>query len=171
MANIWDKFDDAIDTKGLQEDVREAAKKGTGSFRDVPHGQYEVRVDKMELGESKKGDPMVTIFFKVLEGEYKGENIPFWQVINQGFQIHIVNELLKSMESDVVNETAENFNQIDIKKGKEPRDRLFDSYNQYGNFLMDVMEEIDGKLEFNLKYGKGKKDFSTYEITEVFEVE
>jgi len=151
MANIWDKFDEAIDTKGLQEDVKEAAENGTGSFKEVPHGEYEVEVNKMELIASKKGDPMVTIWFKVVSGEYKGSLIFFNQVITQGFQIHIVNELLRSMDTG-----------LDIE---------FKTYKQYGNLLMDVMEEIDGQLEFALKYGEGKKGFSTYEITDVFEVE
>lgn len=151
MANLWDKFDEAIDTKGLQEDVKEAAENGTGSFKEVPHGEYEVEVNKMELIASNHGDPMVTIWFKVVSGEYKGSLIFFNQVITQGFQIHIVNELLRSMDTG-----------LDIE---------FENYNQYGNLIMDVMEEVDGKLEFALKYSKGKKDFSTYEITEVYEVE
>lgn len=151
MANIWEKFDNAIDTEGLATDVKEAAENGTGSFKEVPHGEYEVEVNKMELIASKKGDPMVSIWFKVVTGEYKGSLIFFNQVITQGFQIHIVNELLRSMDSG-----------LDIE---------FQTYKQYGNLIMDIMEEIDGQLEFALKYSKGKKDFSTYEITEVFEVE
>ncbi|MBS5822435.1 MAG: DUF669 domain-containing protein [Clostridium argentinense] len=151
MSNIWDKFDKAIDTKGLADDVKEAAENGTGSFKEVPHGDYEVEVNKMELIASKKGDPMVSIWFKVVSGEYKGSLIFFNQVVTQGFQIHIVNELLRSMDTG-----------LDIE---------FENYNQYGNLIMDVMEEVDGKLEFALKYSKGKKDFSTYEITDVFEVE
>jgi len=151
MANIWEKFDKVIDVEGLQKDVKEAAENGTGSFKEVPHGEYEVEVNKMELIASKKGDPMVTIWFKVVSGEYKGSLIFFNQVITQGFQIHIVNELLRSMDTG-----------LDIE---------FKTYKQYGNLLMDVMEEIDGQLEFALKYGEGKKGFSTYEITDVFEVE
>lgn len=151
MANIWDKFDQAIDTKGLQEDVKEAAVNGAGSFKEVPHGEYEVEVNKMELVASKKGDPMVTIWFKVVSGEYKGSLIFFNQVITQGFQIHIANELLRSMDTE-----------IDVQ---------FETYKQYGEMIMDIAEAVDGNLEFALKYGKGKKDFSTYEITEVFEVE
>lgn len=148
--NIWDKFDNAIDTKGLADDVKEAAENGQ-SYKEVPHGDYEVAIDKMELIASSKGDPMVTVWFKVLTGEYKGSRIFMNQVITQGFQIHIVNELLRSMDTGV-----------DIE---------FVTYKQYGNLLMDVMEAIDGNLEFALSYKEGKKGFSTYEITEVFEVE
>lgn len=148
--NIWDKFDNAIDTKGLADDVKEAAENGQ-SYKEVPHGDYEVAIDKMELLASSKGDPMVTVWFKVLTGEYKGSRIFMNQVITQGFQIHVVNELLRSMDTGV-----------DIE---------FVTYKQYGNLLMDVMEAIDGNLEFALSYKEGKKGFSTYEITEVFEVE
>jgi len=148
--NIWDKFDKAIDTEGLANDVKDAQENGQ-SFKEVPHGDYEVAVDKMELTASKAGDPMVSIWFKVLNGDYKGSRIFMNQVVTQGFQIHIVNELLRSMDTGV-----------DIE---------FVTYKQYGNLLMDVMEAIEGNLEFALSYKEGKKGFSTYEITEVFELE
>ena len=149
-ANIWDKFDKTIDTEGLVNDVKEAAENGV-AYKDVPHGEYEVKIDKLELVASKAGDPMVTVWFKVLTGEYKGSRIFMNQVITQGFQIHIVSEFLRSLDTDVPIE--------------------FVTYRQYGNLLMDVMEAIDGNLEFGLSYGENKKGFSTYEITDVFEVE
>ena len=150
MANIWEKFDKVIDVEGLQKDVQEAAENGA-NFREVPHGEYEVKIEKLELVESKKGDPMVTIWFKVVSGEYKGSIIFYNQVITQGFQIHIVNELLRSLDSGIEVE--------------------FKTYKQYGQMLMDIHEAIDGRLEYGLKYGEGKKGFSTYEITDVYEVE
>lgn len=88
MANIWEKFDKAIDVEGLQKDVQEAAENGA-NFREVPHGEYEVKIEKLELVESKAGDPMVTVWFKVLAGDYKGSMIFMNQVITKGFQIHI----------------------------------------------------------------------------------
>lgn len=149
-TNLWDEFDKAIDTNGLAEDVKNSA---SGQFKTVPHGEYEVSIEKMELvatKESKK--PMVSIWFKVLsEGEYKGSLIFYNQVIEQGFQVHIVNEFLRSLDSG-----------LDIE---------FKTYKQYGNLLMDVHEAISGKLEYALKFSEGKKGFSKYEITEVFEVE
>jgi len=150
MANIWEKFDKAIDIEGLQKDVREAAENGA-NFREVPHGEYEVKIEKLELVESKAGDPMVTVWFKVLAGDYKGSMIFMNQVITKGFQIHIMNEFLRSLDSG-----------YDVE---------FRSYSQYGQLLMDIHEAIDGRLEYGLKYGEGKKGFSTYEITDVWEVE
>lgn len=150
MANIWEKFDKAIDVEGLQKDVQEAAENGT-NFREVPHGEYEVKIEKLELVESKAGDPMVTVWFKVLAGDYKGSMIFMNQVITKGFQIHIMNEFLRSLDSG-----------YDVE---------FRSYSQYGQLLMDIHEAIDGELEYLLKYSEGKKGFSNYEIVDVYEVE
>ena len=148
MANIWEKFDREIDIEGL--DVQEAAENGA-NYREVPHGEYEVKIEKLELVESKAGDPMVTVWFKILTGEYKGCMIFMNQVITKGFQIHLMNEFLRSLDSG-----------YDIE---------FKSYSQYGQLLMDIHEAIDGQLEYALKYGEGKKGFNTYEITDVYEVE
>ena len=150
MANVWDKFDKEIDVNGLVEDVKEAAENGA-NFRDVPHGQYEVKIEKLELVSSKAGDPMVTCWMKVLVGDYKGSLIFMNQVITKGFQVHIVNEFLRSLDSG-----------LDVE---------FKSYKQYGQLLMDIHEAIDGNLEYGLIYGEGKKGFSTYEISDVYEVE
>lgn len=146
----YSKWDEMIDTEGLQKDVEEAATNGGGDYKEVPFGEYEVCIDKMELGKSKKEDPMVTIWFKILSGEYKNSRLFFNQVITQGFQIHNVNELLRSFDTG-----------IEIK---------FEKYSQYGQLLMDVHEAIDGNLEYAIKY-EDNKGFAKYTVLEVFEVE
>ena len=148
--NLWDKFDKAVDVEGLAADVQEAAENGA-NYREVPHGVYVVEVNKLELIESKKGDPMVTIWFKVVEGDYKGSMIFMNQVVTQGFQIHIANEILRQMSVEVEWVNVE-----------------FKSFAQYGNMIMDIAEGIDGKYEFKLDYAEGKKGFSTYSIDEVY---
>lgn len=152
MANIFEKWDESIDTEGLQKDVAEAAANGGGDFKEVPHGDYEVAIQQMELKASKKGDPMVSIWFKILDGEFKGSLIFFNQVITQGFQVHIVNEMLRMMVSEMADAP-----EIEFK-----------TYKQYANLIMDIFEAIDDNFEYALAYKKGKKDFSTYEIKEVF---
>ena len=153
--NIFDKWDKEIDTQGLANDVKEAAENGT-EFKEVPHGDYEVAIQQMELKASKKGDPMVSIWFKIVsEGEFKGSMIFFNQVITQGFQVHIVNELLRTMVTEMDDAPVIEFV----------------SYKQYANLLMDIFEAINENFEYALAYKKGKKDFSTYEITEVYTLE
>lgn len=151
MAMDFSKFDKQVDLEGLKNDIAEAEANGGGNFKEVPHGTYEVEITKLELGESKKGNPMVSVWFKVLNGEYKGSLIFMNQVITQGFQIHIVNDFLRSLESGIEIEWP-------------------GSYAKYAQMIMDVAEAIDNRLEYGLKYGE-RKGFNTFEIVDVFEVE
>lgn len=156
MVSVFEKWDKAIDVENLAKDVQEAAQNGSGSFKEVPHGNYEVAVHQMELKASSKGDPMVSIWFKIVsEGEFKGSMIFLNQVVTQGFQVHIVNELLRMM----------------VSESPAPQNVEFVSYKQYANLIMDIFEEINENYEYALSYKKGKKDFSTYEITEVYTLE
>lgn len=147
----FSKFDKQVDLEGLKQDIMDAEENGGGDFKEVPHGKYEVAITKLELTESKKGDPMVSVWFKVTNGEYKGSLIFMNQVITQGFQIHIADEFLRSLETAV--------------------DVQFESYSQYAEMLADIFEEIEDKVEFVLDYGENKKGYSTFEIIDSFEVE
>ncbi len=145
--NVWDQFDNAVDTKALAEEVKNSSD-GT-TYRDVPEGTYEVSIDKMELTASKSGKPMVSVWFKILSGDYKGSRMFMNQVVEQAFQIHSMNEFLRSLDSG--------------------KDIEFVSYRQYGNLLMDIMEAIDGTLEYGVKFYTNWKGYSVYEVEEVFE--
>lgn len=147
-TSIFDKFDKMVDVEGLKQDVKDAAENKM-EFKEVPEGKYEVKIDKMELTESKKGRPMLTVWMKILEGEYKGQLIFYNQVVDMGFGLHNANEFLRSLDSGL--------------------DVTFENFRQYGNLIMDIHEAIDGKLEYGLKYGKNSKGYNTYEITDVFE--
>ena len=148
--SIFDKWDEQVDGVALAQDVMEAASNDRGEREEVPHGTYEVRIDKMELRESKKGDPMFTCWFRVLEGAHKNSLIFMNQVITRGFQIHIVNEFMRSLQTGV--------------------EVGFDgSYAHYNDTVMDIHEAVDGKLEFALEYGQTDKGYDTFKVAEVFE--
>ena len=146
--DMFEKWNSNADLAGLQHDIKDA-QDNNKEFEKVPHGEYEVKLDKLELKATKKGDPMVSAWFTILEGKYKKSKLFLNQVITQGFQIHIVNELLKSMETD-----------LEIE---------FVDYKQYADLLLDVAEECDANnLEFALKY-EDNKGYDKFTITEVFE--
>ena len=145
---MFEKWNSNSDLAGLQKDIKDA-QDNKREYDEIPHGEYEVKVDKMELKASKKGDPMVSIWFTILEGKYKKSKLFLNQVITQGFQIHIVNELLKSMKTDLAIE--------------------FVDYKQYAELLLDVAEACDtNNLEFALRY-EDNKGYDKFTITEVFE--
>lgn len=150
MSIDFSKFDKQVDLEGLKNDINEAEKNGgSGNFREVPHGTYEVKIKKLELTESKKHDPMVTCWFEILSGEYKGQLLFMNQVVTQGFQIHIVKDFLASLDSG--------------------EDISFDSYSQFADLLLDVAEKCEG-TGFVLDYGE-KKGYNTFKIDEVFDIE
>ena len=148
--NMFEKWNQSADLTGLKADIESAKESGDNrEYEKVPHGQYEVKLDKLELKATKKGDPMVSAWFTILEGKYKKSKLFMNQVITQGFQIHIVNEFLRSMGTD-----------LNIE---------FVDYKQYADLLLDVAEECDtNKLEFALKY-EDNKGYDKFTITEVFE--
>ena len=145
---MFEKWNSNADLKGLQDDIKDA-QDNNKEYEAVPHGEYEVKLDKLELKATKKGDPMVSAWFTILQGKYKKSKLFMNQVITQGFQIHIVNTFLKSMGTDLYIE--------------------FVDYKQYAELLLDVAEECDtNNLEFVVKY-EDNKGYDKFTITEVFE--
>ena len=152
MENIFSKFNSMIDVEGLKKDVAEAAN-NTGDFVEVQKGAYEVKVVRLELGETSEksktpGMPMAKVWFEIVAGEYKGQKIFMNQALTTGFGIHKMNELLISFETDVP--------------------VSFENFEQYNDVFNQVFDAIDGKAEFALAYGENKKGFATYTITERF---
>ena len=146
--DIFEKWNSNVDLAGLQQDIKDA-QDNNKEFEAVPHGEYEVKLDKLELKATKKGDPMVSAWFTILNGKYKNSKLFMNQVVTQGFQIHIVNEFLRSMKTD-----------IDVD---------FVDYKQYADLLLDVAEFCDeNNLEFAIKY-EDNKGYDKFTITEVFE--
>lgn len=154
--NIFAQWDKAVDMEGLQKDIQEAKENGGGNFKEVPHGQYEVSIEKMELKATKEEKkPMVSIWMKICNGDFKGSMIFMNQVITQGFQIHIVNEFLRSLVQDCADAPVVEFR----------------SYAQYAELLMDIHELIADQFEYGVNYGQTKKGFDTFEITDIFALE
>lgn len=114
---------------------------------EVPHGMYNVKIEKMELTAAKETrKPMLSVWFKIVAGDYKNSMIFMNQVITEGFQIHIVNEFLRSLGTDVNVE--------------------FKTYKQYGNMLMDIKETLDESgVEFALDYRENKQGYSVFKTT------
>ncbi|VDG18290.1 hypothetical protein [Lactobacillus agilis] [Lactiplantibacillus mudanjiangensis] len=133
----WGKFDKAVDMDEVKKDI-EDAQNGGGDFPDIPDDTYEVSVTQMELKESKKGDPMVSIRFKIEAGEFKGSLIFYNGVIQSnsqyiGLQIHRNDEMLRSLKV---------FDDDDVK---------FDGFQDYADLIMDMAENVVDNDEYHYK--------------------
>lgn len=155
--SIFDKYAkniNADELKASQKEITENAQ--GGDYKEVPVGKYEVAVTKMECKltkETKK--PMVSIWFKILEGDYENSLIFYNGVFDQDWMRHRVVKLLSALLNDTTHEAEIN---LILKSGK---------VNEINDFVMDIQEEIDGKFEYLLDYGN-RKGFSTYNIDEVY---
>lgn len=151
--NIFERFNSMFDVDGLKSDIEQAAS-STGDFVEVPHGDYEVKVVKIELGETGEksknpGMPMAKVWFEILAGEYKGQKIFMNQMLTSGFGIHKMNEFLDSLETGIRVQ--------------------FENFQMYADLFKQIFDAVDGKGEYALAYGQNNKGYATYTITQRFE--
>lgn len=150
--NIFERFNAMVDVAGLKQDV-EAAAANTGEFVEVPDGNYEVKITKLELGETGEksktpGMPMAKVWFDILAGDFKGQKIFMNQMLTSGFGIHKMNVLLESLETGI--------------------SVTFENFVQYNDLINQIFAEVDGKAEYELAYGHNNKGFATYNIVQRF---
>jgi hypothetical protein len=152
MAFDFKKFNEIVDTNGLKEDISNA-KSGGGEREEVPFGDYEVKVVKMELKESKNGDPMVSIWFEIVAGEHKGRYLFYNKVllVNKPVTFHFMHEFLRDMAVETPVEFIE--------------------WEQYDNMYKAIFEEIRDTKTYHINYGAGSNPkFTEIKIVEVFTI-
>jgi hypothetical protein len=151
-AEIFERFNSMFDIDGLKKDIEDAANSG-GDFKEVPKGDYEVKVVKIELGQTGEksktpGMPMAKVWFEVIAGEYKGQKIFMNQMLTSAFGFHKMNEFLASLETGV--------------------HVVFENFGQYADLFAQIFDAVDGKAEYQLNYGENAKGYSTYTIVQRF---
>ena len=152
----FSKFDQQVNLEELKSNVGEAAKNGGfGEYPEVPKGTYTVKIEKMEVGETKDHRPMLKVQARITDGEYTKQCI-------------FMNRVLYGTKNDA----AMIASAVTFLQNLEPSDAvgdvLFDSYSQFAELVMDIMEDIDGALEYEIEYDP--KGFNTISIKDVFEV-
>lgn len=83
---------------GGEEAIKELKEVGENSFTELPDGTYLCKLEKLELAESKKGQPMVKGQFRITEGEHKKQCLFYNQVFTRGFPQHKALEFLRSLQ-------------------------------------------------------------------------
>ena len=157
--SIFDKYASKINAEELaasQKEINQNAN-GGGNYPEVPVGKYEVKVEKMEAKMSKTNKPMVTIWFRILTGEFKDSFIFYNGVFHEDWMRHRVVDFLSELMDDDSHKAEINL----ILKDSDIK--------EINNFIMDIHEVVDGAFEYLLDYGMSK-GFNTYTIKEVYEV-
>jgi len=155
--SIFEKYASKINAEELAASQKEITDNASGgNYEEVPVGSYEVKVEKLEGKLSSKGNPMVSIWFRILKGKYENSMIFYNGVFTEDWMRHRVAKFLSDL-LDEGDRTAE-INLI-LKTA---------DVGTINNFCMDIHEYVDGRLEYLLDYGQ-KKGYNTYTITEVYE--
>ena len=149
----FSKFDAAINTEELNKAIEEAKNNPQQSNREVPAGDYVVKIEKMEIAATKDGRPMFKVQCRILEGEFKKWCIFMNRVIygtkNDANMISSVIGWLNKLES---NEAVE-----------------FKNYTQFSELVLDIFEEVADAVELDVAYDPNA--FNTISIEQVFDVE
>lgn len=154
--SIFDKYMQNVDAKALEESAKEISEANSGNREEVPHGKYEVEVNKLEAKMSKSGRPMIVIWYKIVAGGHKGQFIFQNSVYDQDWMRHrIAKQLAKLMDSSALEATLN----LVLKNPVETVNEA----------MMDLHESISGKLEYLLNYGESK-GYNTYTIEDVYKL-
>ena len=154
--SIFDKYAKKINAEELAASQKEINDNASGGdYPEVPLGTYEVEVNKLECKMSSTNKPMVSIWFKILEGDFENSFIFYNGVFPEDWMRHRVVKMLSSLLNDNTHEAEIN---LILKSG---------DIAEINNFCMDIHEAIDGQFEYLLEYGQ-KKNFNTYNIKEVY---
>lgn len=133
MAMDFDKWNKEFGGAEAVKELEEAAK---NEFTELPDGTYRCMLEKLELGESKAGKPMVKGMFRIVEGSHKNQCLFYNQVFTRGFPQHKALEFLRSMQI---------FDESEIDFDGDFRD--------FDNLLMDMAEESAG-MDFEIEKSK-----------------
>ena len=155
----FSKFNDLVNLSELKNAIEEANESNQERVK-VPFGDYEVAVTKLQVEECPfdgdyKGKPQLSVWFKVLAGEYKGQMIFMTKRLmgadaqKSGFVIKITNDFLNSLESG-----------IPVTFGE--------GWNDYVDCVNAVFEAINGRAEYQLAYHETDKGFKDYQIIKRF---
>lgn len=123
MAIDFKKFNQQFPADKVKKEMKEAAENGGNS---LPDGEYTVKLDKMELGESSKGALMIKAQFRITKGDHKKQCVFKNQVLtgtkNDGFMMVKAKEFLESLDSGI--------------------DVVFEDWEQFNDLILDIAEAV-----------------------------
>ena len=149
----FSKFDQQVNLDQLKADAAEIEKNGgTGDYSEIEEGIYHGKVEKLEVGATKDGRPMLKAQFRITEDPYKNQCL-------------FMNRVLYGTKNDA-NMIA---SAIGWLKTLEPFEDIivaFDSYSQFADLVLDIAEDI-AELEYDVEYDPNA--FNSISIQDVFE--
>lgn len=123
MAIDFGKWNEEFGGKQALEDLKKVSE---NEYTEVPDDTYTCKLEKLELGESKKSQPMIKAMFRISEGKYKKQCLFYNQVFTRGFPQHKGLEFLRSLQ--IFDESEVDFD---------------GDFNDFNDLLLDMAEEAE----------------------------
>lgn len=153
-------LDNKVNFGELNASIKDAIENGgTGNYEELPKGEYIVRIENMEIGETKDGRPMLKVMARVQEAvtEDDGAETPNKEAL-AFFKNYKGKKKPCIFMNRVLYGTKNDGNMIASAVGwlnsLEPQDTTatFESYSQFNDCVLDIFEEIEDAVEFHVKY-------------------
>ena len=161
--SIFDKFDSQVNLDDIKKQMAEAAE---NSFEEVPAGDYIAKIEKMELGVTKKDNrPMFKVQIRLIEASHAGEiEEKFLSKYKKKKPCIFFNRVMYGTKNDgaMIAGVVAWLNKIGFDQPVE-----FRGYADFEQVVMDCAEQV-GSLEFAISYDPD--DFNSIEIDEVYAV-
>lgn len=150
----FSKFDEQVNLEQLKAEAAEIKKNGgTGDYPELEEGTYLSKVEKLELGQTKDGRPMLKAMFRIIDGENAKQCMFFNRVLfgtkNDANMIASAVGWLESLEP------SEDVGPV-----------VFESYSQFADLVLDIAEDI-ADLEYDVYYDP--EAFNNVSIEAVYE--
>lgn len=150
----FSKFDKQIDLAQLRKEAEEIKKNGgTGEYPEIEPGTYRGKFEKLEVGTTKDGRPMLRAMFRITEGAHKKSCL-------------FMNRVLFGTKNDAnMIASAEGWLES-LEPSEDVGDVIFKGYSEFADLVMDIAEDIS-ELEYDVDYDPDA--FNSITIAEVYE--
>ena len=150
----FSKFDKQIDLAQLRKEAEEIKKNGgTGEYPEIEEGIYRGKFEKLEVGTTKDGRPMLRAMFRITEGQHKKQCL-------------FMNRVLFGTKNDAnMIASAEGWLES-LEPSEDVGDVIFRGYGEFADLVMDIAEDIS-ELEYDVEYDPDA--FNSIKIEEVYE--
>lgn len=149
----FSKFDATINEAELAKQLEEAKNNPQQTHKEVPAGNYTVKIEKMELGATKDGRPMFKVQCRILDGEFKKWCLFMNRVIyGTKNDANMINSVIGWLQKLEPSQTVE-----------------FKNYSQFSELILDIFEEVADAVELDVYYDPDA--FNSISIEEVFDAE
>ena len=159
----FSKWDDMVNEAELSKQLEEAKNNAPQTDKQVPAGDYTVKIEKMEVGATKDGRPMFKVQCRILEGEFKKWCIFLNRVMGGITTTYKDDGSIKWSNEKAISLVIGWLQKLEPSVAVE-----FKNYSQFSDLVLDIFEEVADAVELDVEYDP--EAFNSISVKEVFDI-